>query len=63
MLTLKLKPGILQIVQVCVLSFNVFEKKYWFEIGLLEKAFKFSIIGEVCKLYICVLEKWIDAFS
>ena len=48
MLTLKLKSGILQIVQVCVLSFNVFEKKYWFEIGLLEKAFKFSIIGEVC---------------
>ena len=27
MLTLKLKSGILQIVQLCVLTFNVFEKK------------------------------------
>ena len=26
MLTLRLKSGILQIVQVCVLTFNVFEK-------------------------------------
>ena len=34
MLKLKLKYGILQIVQVCVLTFNVFEKECWFEIDV-----------------------------